>query len=43
MSENEKGKSGSSRKNKGSKKNEKGELRKGVRSGKPEEKVTVSV
>lgn len=43
LSENEREKSESSKKNKGSKKNGKGELKKDVKNGKPEEKVTVSV
>lgn len=43
MRENEREKSESSRKNKGSKKSVRGELKKGVRSGKPEEKVIIGV
>lgn len=41
MSESEREKSESSKKNKGSKRNVRGELKKDVRNGKPEEKVTV--
>lgn len=43
MSEKEREKSESSKKNNGSKKSEKGELKRDVRNGRPGEKVTLSV
>lgn len=43
LSENEREKSESSKKNNGSKKSEKGELKRDVRNGRPGEKVTLSV